>query len=498
MSVRALLRAANFVTSLDAFQRTVARALTALAIAHIPILALIAWALERSVWSTGAIAAILAAAPVAAILLRRPQIVVAFALAVALVGQTSLLVFNFEGHPWQVEMHFYYFAVLAMLSGFCEWRVLVAAAGLIAAHHLSLNMVLPEAVYPGGSNFLRVVVHAVVVVIETAMLIGIGHAIRSAFAQAQEAHREAELATAELERAATGREKELVATTVRADRMGDLLERFQREIAESTEILHSAAQNLQVDADSLDKTAADANAQSMTAASASEETANKVQSAAAAGEELATTIAAVGSNAARSSHLAACAVSEAVKTSETIDELAAVASEIGNVTKLISAIAAQTNLLALNATIEAARAGEAGRGFAVVAQEVKALAGQTANATKEIGQRIAAIQIATGRSVEAIQAISGTIRELDQFSARIAEAVEQQAEAAREIAANVNAAAVSVDQVGGAIVQIENVADQASRSANKLNDAATGVTKQTSRIREQVRLLTDEIQAIPS
>jgi methyl-accepting chemotaxis protein len=486
------------MTSLDAFQRTVARALTGLAIVHIPILVMIAWALGRPVWSIGAIAVALAAAPVAAILLRRPLIVIAWALVVALVGQTSLLVFIFDGHPWQVEMHFYYFAVLAMLSGFCEWRVLIVAAGLIAAHHLSLNSVLPAAVYPGGSNFARVVVHAIVVVIETAMLIGIGQAIRSAFAQAQEAHREVELAAAELGRGAILREKELAATTTRADRMSDLLDRFKREIAESTEILHSAAQNLETDADTLDKTAAQAKAQSMTATSASEQTANKVQSAAAAGEQLATTIAEVGSNAARSSHLAAGAVGEAAKTSATIDDLAVVASEIGQVTGLISAIAAQTNLLALNATIEAARAGEAGRGFAVVAQEVKALAGQTAKATEEIGQRIAAMQVATGHSVEAIQAISGTIRELDQFSARIAEAVEQQAEAAREIAANVNAAATSVDQVGGAIVQIENVADQAARSANKLNEAATGVTDQIRRIREQVRMLTDEIRAIPA
>ena len=174
---------------LNDLQRTVAKALTVLVVAGIPTQSFAAFALDRSAGSAALIAAALAAAPVVALLLHRPLIVVAFALVVALVGQTSLLVFTFNGHPWQVEMHFYYFVVLALVSGFCDWRVLVAAAGLIALYHLGVNALLPEAIFPGGSNILRIAIHALAVIVETAMLIVIGQTIRSAFTRAEEAIR---------------------------------------------------------------------------------------------------------------------------------------------------------------------------------------------------------------------------------------------------------------------------------------------------------------------
>jgi len=179
-------------TSLEAFQRKVAIALIALAFLHVPILMGVAWARGQSVLVTGITALAFAAMPALLTAMKRPIPVVAAALAITLVAHTSQLVFAMQGHAWQVEMHFYYFAVLAMLAGFCDWRILALAAVLIAGHHLGLNEVLPGAVYPGGVDYLRVAVHAGVVIVETVMLIGIGLTIRSAFAEAQIARRPAQ------------------------------------------------------------------------------------------------------------------------------------------------------------------------------------------------------------------------------------------------------------------------------------------------------------------
>lgn len=482
--------------NLETFQRTVALALTALAIAHVPILGLIAWWLGKSVVVNLASAAALAALPAIFMWAGRPMPTIALSLAVTLIGQTSLLVYDFAGHPWQVEMHFYYFAVLAMLSGFCEWRALVLAAALITLHHGSLDYLLPQAIYPGGNNLLRVSVHALIVVIEVAMLIGIGREIRLAFAEAEAAHKEAEGSANELQRLVSKREKDLSSTTMRADQTGELLGRFNGEMEASIEALHSAAEELQSYSDALGAASERANAQSITASTASEETTREVNAAAAAGEEMARSISEVGSNATRSSNLAADAVRQAEATNVTIDEMAAVASEIGEVTGLISSIAAQTNLLALNATIEAARAGEAGKGFAVVASEVKALASQTAKATQEIASRIEAMQATTARSVSAIHAITATIRELDQFSTAIASAVEQQAAAAQEIAANVSGAATGACNVASAISDIEEIAGKTANAASALGRAVAKVTDQTGSIRTRVSEFTGDIQAM--
>lgn len=97
------------------------------------------------------------------------------------------------------------------------------------------------------------------------------------------------------------------------------------------------------------------------------------------------------------------------QTLSVVDGLSKATGQIESFSKVITRIADQTNLLALNATIEAARAGDAGRGFAVVAGEVKRLATQTTNATKQIGEQVSSIQIATRATITAIEHVRTTM-----------------------------------------------------------------------------------------
>jgi methyl-accepting chemotaxis protein len=178
----------------------------------------------------------------------------------------------------------------------------------------------------------------------------------------------------------------------RAQMLDELTRSFEAKVTELVGGLSAASSIMEDTAQSMSSTATLTNRQAAIVAAASDQTSANVQTVASATEELASSISEIGRQVAQSTEIAARAVDNARRTGETARSLAEGAQKIGDVVTLIQSIAAQTNLLALNATIEAARAGDAGRGFAVVASEVKSLAGQTAKATTEISEQIAAIQ----------------------------------------------------------------------------------------------------------
>lgn len=232
-----------------------------------------------------------------------------------------------------------------------------------------------------------------------------------------------------------------------------------------------------------------------TATTASTEVSASVRNIASAVDELAASITEINRQVTNSDTIAHKAVSEVERTNATVKELDEVAGRIGDVVNLITAIASQTNLLALNATIEAARAGDAGRGFAIVAGEVKALAGQTAKATANIGTQIAEIQHATLRSLEATVAIEKIIREIGEISATIAVAVSQQREATQRIAHSAEVAAKRTVESVDEVDHMSRAAADTRVGAIAARTVADDLSSVARRIRQQIDQFFEQLHA---
>lgn len=175
------------------------------------------------------------------------------------------------------------------------------------------------------------------------------------------------------------------------------------------------------------------NAWSLTVAEAAEQARHTVAAVTEATEQLSASVDEVAGHGAEVAQAVGTAMSDLSVVEERVRGLAEMAGRIDRIVTLIGDVAQRTNMLSLNATIEAQRAGQAGQGFAVVAGEVKRLAGQTADSARDIAQEIAAIQAATGETVQAISGIGHTIRAMDALANVVQAAVGRQSEVTRRI-----------------------------------------------------------------
>ena len=263
-----------------------------------------------------------------------------------------------------------------------------------------------------------------------------------------------------------------MATAVNRARTG--LAETVHAIVANSRTLDESSQRLAAVTGRIAVSAQETSAEADVVAAAAGEVSTNVSNVAAGSEEMGASIREISQNANDAAQVASEAVTVVETTNQTVQKLGDSSAEIGNVVKVITAIAEQTNLLALNATIEAARAGELGKGFAVVASEVKDLAQETARATGDISNRVAAIQSDAVNAVEAIDQINNIITRINDYQLTIASAVEEQTATTSEMSRSVNEAAGGVASIAA---NVTNVARSAQATNATLIEADTTVAE---------------------
>lgn len=133
---------------------------------HVPALMLVAFGNGTKTWLAAVLSlAVFFGPAVAHATFRNPRSVsVVYGVAAMFFG--ALLV-HFGQGPLQIEMHFYFFALIAMLAVFANPLVIIAAAVTVALHHLALWAIVPRSVFNYEAPVWVVAVHALFVVVES-------------------------------------------------------------------------------------------------------------------------------------------------------------------------------------------------------------------------------------------------------------------------------------------------------------------------------------------
>ena len=223
--------------------------------AWIPLNAAAAAIAGANLWVVAAAALVTALAATGGARLETPQ--ANLALTLGLVGQVAIANGAFAGHPWQIDIHLAYYAMLATAMVLADARAIIVGAGVILVHHLALTFLMPVLVYPTAAlvtNLERSMLHGATIAFQTVALVyAIRHragmtrrteqqaealetsiaeaAAEQALAEAETSKARAEAARSEAE-AALARAAEEAAKASEADaraREADLREAAERE-----------------------------------------------------------------------------------------------------------------------------------------------------------------------------------------------------------------------------------------------------------------------------
>ncbi len=453
-----------------------------------PIPAIAAWMIGNAVLGIAVVSFVLCAATFA-VALKLPALAKP-AVAFALLIQTMVLTAAFQGHPWQIDTHMMYFAVLAVIAVMYDIRVLIGSAAFIALHHLGMSVAMPMMLYPDMADgfIARTLLHAAVVVMETVILT-LGLLQRREMDRAMATQREAIEASSEASRAAEEAaegERRSADTAVEVlsmhlqalsqqdfsrmieERLDGQYDRarqsFNNLVISLRDVLRTAAEtssDYNISARELSDVADELAKRTMRQSDTLSETAGGLQDLTRALQDTAEGAKKANETASQARDSAARNGDIVRNAVEAMKRIEGSSGEISNIISMIEDISFQTNLLALNAGVEAARAGESGRGFAVVASEVRALAQRTSEAAQSVKQLIF-------KSSQEVEAGSDLVNAAGEALSVIVEQVSQTSEMIGEITQSVSGQAGVSRDLNDAVQSLDRATQENAQMCDRM------------------------------